>query len=180
MGRGNVCTFHSLETLFYLDKENYSVYYSPKSDCCYFENELDAEKEDIADCSTYLESASLSEFDSLIAQVQDFITKKIKSFHPVCNGKADVLPLYKDVSVFLENDLYQIGWADNQNSIAFLLLQRTDSFGELQNGLCKRHFETYSKVLRDALFEHTDSLGVYKGAWCSGYIHYTDYAEKEN
>ena len=71
-----------------------------------------------------------------------------------------------DIHVVLESKLFEIAIADNEWSYAVMLLQKEDA----SVGLQKKHYKSYLRKIRDALFEQFSKLGVYAGAWIHGTI----------
>ena len=105
------------------------------------------------------------------ANLKYYINKRFPSFLPC---KENVKHIGRDVEVIMENELFYIGIADNQWSIAIMLLQK-DHWRYDASSLQKRHYQNYLDGIRDSLFMLYPELGVYAGAWTHGTIRREDY-----
>jgi hypothetical protein len=142
MGRGNVCVHGKYEGLYYVDYENF--YY----------NELDDEGNETEE----------REFDQMAMEytIENFKQEMLKSgVFTKCDRWH-----HRDIHVVLESNLFEIAIVDNEWSYAVMLLQKDDA----PVGFQKKHYESYLRKIREALFEQFSQLGVYGGAWTSGTI----------
>jgi len=142
MGRGNVRVHGPYEGLYYVNYDNF-VFYEVDEDG----NETDN-----------------WEFDELYMEysIDNFKNKMMKSgVFTECDRW-----YHGDIHVVLESKLFEIALTDNEWSFAVMLLQKK----EAPIGLQKKHYKSYLRKIRDALFEQFSQLGVYGGAWTSGTI----------
>jgi len=142
MGRGNVCVHGPYEGLYYVNYDNF-----------YF-NELDDNDNVTGELG----------FDQVYMEhtIENFKCEMLKSgVFTECDSWH-----YRDIHVILESKLFEIAIVDNEWSYAVMLLQKEDA----PVGLQKKHYESYLRKIRDALFEQFSKLGVYGGAWTHGTI----------
>ena len=74
-----------------------------------------------------------------------------------------------DRHALLENKLFYIATADNEWSMAVMLIQKEHWCNNL-DGLQKRHYQNYLDGILASLFEQFETIGTYAGAWTSGRI----------
>lgn len=143
MGRSNVCVHGPYEGLYYVDYDNF--YYNELDDDDNMTGELGFDQ-------VYMEHT-----------IDNFKYEMMKSgVFTECDRWH-----HNDIHVILESKLFEIAIADNEWSYAVMLLQKEDA----TIGLQKKHYESYLRMIRDALFEQFSKLGVYGGAWTSGTIY---------
>lgn len=142
MGRGNVCVHGPYEGLYYVDYDNF--YYDVTDD---EDNETGEREFD----QMYMED-SIEEF--MYEMLKSGVFTKCDRWH------------HRDIHVVLESKLFEIAITENEWSYAVMLLQKDD----VPVGFQKKHYESYLRKIRDALFEQFSKLGVYGGAWTSGTI----------
>lgn len=70
----------------------------------------------------------------------------------------------RDSHVLLENQLFYIGIADNENSIVIFLSSKDDG---ITDGLASRHFDVYEKGIRDILLGLFGEVYVPTSSWTS-------------
>lgn len=70
----------------------------------------------------------------------------------------------RDSHVLLENRLFYIGLADNENSIVIFLSSKDESSTE---GLARRHFSMYKKGILDILLKLFGEVCLPTGSWTS-------------
>lgn len=151
MGAGNVCVFGEVDTLVFVDYDNY------RSHEDYELRDWDQERMDYEDSLDYF----LSSF-----------SRRFKSFYNV-SGKW----LSNDELILMENDLYYLVVEDNNWSAAIKLIAKERDYydsGNIEN-LQRRHYQSYKKGLMECWFEQFDSIGIYTGAWTSGSISREEY-----
>lgn len=173
MGRGNVCVSGDYEGLYYIDKDQFTVYTrrDGEGDEARLVKDLDDVELTRGDW-VYDEYRTMEEEGYIIDEFSDAYRKLFPSFKSrqglpdlwVRNGS------YGDLSrrVLLENNLFYICMEDNQWSIAIELIQKEDPCGlrQLQN-LQGRHFDTYLDGIKRSLFQQLDTIGIYTGPWTS-------------
>lgn len=173
MGAGNVCVLNEYEGLYYLDNDFLDYYHAcddvdaePKS-----ANELRLAgieyNYDGKDCGwRYDEYESRFAYSEMVEDFKEYMTCKFPSF-----TSADEW-LTRDRHVILENKLFYIALADNQWSVAFLLLERMDDWGfdESKKALKARHFSAYLDAVKDYLLDTYGECCTYSGPWTSGRI----------
>ena len=142
MGRGNVCVRGPYEGLYYVD---YDYFYFDEVD------EDDNETGNRYFDQLYMED-SIDNFK--FKMMKSGVFTKCDRWH------------HRGIHVILASKLFEIAIADNEWSFAVMLLQKEDA----PEGLQKKHYESYLRKIRDALFEQFSQLGVYGGAWTSGTI----------
>lgn len=72
--------------------------------------------------------------------------------------------LRRDSHVLLENDLFCIGLADNEHTVAVFLSSKDDG---VTDGLAARHFETYKKRILNILLSFFGEVYVPTSSWTS-------------
>ena len=143
MGRGNVCVHGPYEGLYYVDYD-YFYYVDVDED----DNEIGEREFD----QQYMEDS-----------IDNFKYKMLKTdAFTECDRWR-----HGEIHVILENELFEIAITDNDWSYAVMLLQKEDAPEDLQ----KKHYKSYLRKIRDALFEQFSELGVYGGSWTSGTIY---------
>lgn len=171
MGKGNVCVFGKYEGLYYVDYDFINMY------TCIDKKE---NLQEIRECEMKLEDFGSYTYDEILSDInyQDFkenfvadFTEKYKSFTP-CNEW-----ISRDRRAILENNLFYIALADNEWSVAVMLLQKEQCSLE---GLQARHFQNYLEGIKECLFNQFESLGIYGGAWTSGILHKTNSAKEKD
>ena len=138
MGRGNSCVYGSCEVIYFIPYENFGE----------DEMSFDIFIEDFNENVKY-------EFSSIFKSFT--IPKKRKWVD-------------RDELLLCENRLFYLTVSDNEWSIAVKLLQKegSDEYN-YQNieGLQSRHFKNYNKKLLKVLFENSNEVYGYNGAWTS-------------
>lgn len=138
MGRGNYCPSGECSDQWYVDYDDYSY----ETDCDY---EIDYE-------------LLMEDMDRAL----EAIKKRFPSFHETDKwGDQYWCEQYR-----LENKLFRIGTADNQWSGVLFLQMRQDLWIE-QETLARRHFDQYSKAIRQIMLETFGKISLRRGAWCS-------------
>lgn len=172
MGKGNVCVHGEYEGLYYIDHDDTDFYMAITGDHS-GEVRLLGEIE-YSDFHNWEFDAEESCF--YMAEIVDAfcfsMSKKFPSFH-----RPSETEWMDEELILLENELFAVTMADNEWSTAILLRQKEHWYQDL-SGLQKRHYQRYLNGIRDTLFEQFDTLGVYGGAWTSGRICKTDFADK--
>lgn len=160
MGRGNVCIHNPYEGLFYVDQDDLMIYVNGDEERTARELSYD---ELTGSEWQYDQFSTDMHWDAIKEQFSESIQKRFKSFRP-CNKR-----IGRECSALLENELFYIAMEDNEWSIAIELIQKESWYQDL-SGLQKKHHKRYLDGIRDALFEHFETLGIYAGAWTSGTI----------
>ena len=182
MGRGNVCVFGPYEGLYYIDKDQFTVY---RKDDEYgdFETALakDLSYEDITGSEwSFDDWMTDDERDEIEQGFVDDFTRKFPSFKDMRGmGKWVRDSAYGNMTrvVLAESNLFYVCAEDNEWSIAIELIQKESPWSfQCFGGLQKRHYRRYLEGMRDSLFTCVDELGVYTGAWTSGTIRREDIA----
>jgi len=166
MGRGNVCVSDDFEGLYYVDNDYLHIYRT--TDTYPGEPEYksmgDLDYEEIcSDNWEFDEIQSRIELEDTEINLTAYLKERFKSFVD-CKKWIE-----HDRYALLENNLFYIAEADNQWSMAFMLIQKDHPYMDL-SGLQQRHYQTYLDGIRDGLFEMFPTLGTYAGAWTSGTI----------
>ena len=143
MGRSNVCVHGPYEGLYYVDYDNFYV------------NKVDNETDNREFDQVYMEHT-----------IDNFKYEMMKSGVFTECDRWHHGWYHNDIHVILESKLFEIAIVDNEWSYAVMLLQKEDA----PVGLQKKHYESYLRKIRDALFEQFSKLGVYGGAWTHGTI----------
>ncbi len=142
MGRGNVCVHGPYEGLYYVDYDNFYYDVTDEDDNPTGEREFD---------QYYMEHT-----------IDNFKYEMLKSgVFTECDRWH-----HRDIHIILESKLFEIAIVDNEWSYAVMLLQKEDA----PVGLQKKHYESYLRKIRDALFEQFSKLGIYECAWTHGTI----------
>lgn len=142
MGRGNVCVFGKYESVYFIPFETFYDYpYNSETD----EEDETQEKE----YKHYL-------YDDFKDNLSEMIKNKFKSFSK-CDKWLD-----NETHCIIENNLFDIALQDNQWSIAVKLLCKDD-----ETGLHIKHFKEYDNALLKILFDLSDDVYGYAGAWTS-------------
>ena len=176
MGRGNVCVFQKYEDLLYVDRDYFDTYIVCDGDGYVAMTGAEAKAEGIeTDFDSWDEIASLDTYDNVKEEIISFIEDN-SSFRRVGKNRRCSNSLYRDAELILENKLYEIAVLDNEWSYAFLLVRKETEYGDDSLlGLQKKHFGSYFKLLKEALFLIADEVGTYKGAWTSGTLTYDQF-----
>ena len=178
MGRGNVCTYQPYEGLYYIDNDQYHVY--RQSDRLSEDPEArlmkDLNYSDIVSGDWHFdEDATADEWDDIIGHFVDDFTAAFPSFRDEWSmGRKWVHTQLYDLTIIAESKLFYVGIADNEWSMAVMLIQRDPPWGYNYEGLQARHYQKYLDGIRDCLFNRLDELGTYAGAWTSGTIRKED------
>lgn len=144
MGRGNVATDGKFEGLFYVDYDNFYVYYDSNMYKCD-------------------EEASQENINNAIKTFVDDMQKKYASFTPM-KQRTWLSGNGQRKEVILENGLFYIAVEDNEWSLAFELLQKEPDYGNLI-GMQKANYKKYLQAMQDCLLKQFQQIGVYAGAW---------------
>lgn len=70
----------------------------------------------------------------------------------------------RDSHILLENDLFYVGIADNEHTIAVFLSSKDDG---VTDGLAARHFNAYEKGILDILLSFFGEVYVPTSSWTS-------------
>ncbi len=71
---------------------------------------------------------------------------------------------HRDSHILLENNLFYVGIADNEHTVAVFLSSKDNG---VTDGLAARHFETYKKGILDILLGLFGEVYVPTGSWTS-------------
>lgn len=171
MGRGNVCVFQEYEGLYYIDSDHLHEYHRVDDESGEVEYRL------MGDLSYEELTSGGWEFDYM----QSHLNLEDAKVNLICSLMAKFPSLREchtwiehDRLALLENNLFYIAMADNEWSMAVMLVQK-DHWCYDYSGLQKRHYQSYLDGIRDSLFEQFDTLGTYGGAWTSGRISRADF-----
>ncbi|MEG2624150.1 MAG: hypothetical protein RSC06_14750 [Clostridia bacterium] len=98
----------------------------------------------------------------LNTELKELIQKRFPSFY---DSDARVS---RDSSAMLENELFYIGLADNEWSVAVFLQSKDD--GEYSDGIVSRHFLEYTDGIKTILLDMFGTIYIRASAWTSGKI----------
>lgn len=70
----------------------------------------------------------------------------------------------RDSHILLANDIFYVGVADNESTIAVFLSSKDD---DITDGLASRHFDAYEKGIRDILLGLFGEVYVPTSSWTS-------------
>lgn len=149
MGRGNVATNGKFEGLFYVDYDNFYVYY----------------ESNMYECD---EETSQENINKAIKTFVDDMQRKYASFTPM-KQRTWLSGNGQRKEVILENGLFYIAVEDNEWSLAFELLQKEPDYGNLI-GMQKANYKKYLQAMQDCLLKQFQQIGVYAGSWTHGVI----------
>ena len=147
MGRGNYCPIGNFVYQWYIDYENYKV-----------EDEDDDGKYDWYDYELLTE-----DIGSVMSRIEDRFT----SFCHVDRYGHGEHARYWCEHIWLENEFFEIGTADNGWSQAIFIHEKNDVWPEHLN-LAKKHFEEYKTGIQNILLDYFGTIGIRAGAWTSG------------
>lgn len=149
MGRGNVATNGKFEGLFYVDYDNFYVYY----------------ESNMYECD---EETSQENINKAIKTFVDDMQRKYASFTPM-KQRTWLSGNGQRKEVILENGLFYIAVEDNEWSLAFELLQKEPDYDNLI-GMQKANYKKYLQAMQDCLLKQFQQIGVYAGPWTHGVI----------
>lgn len=166
MGRGNVCVYGPYEGLFYIDNDYIHVYRKTYDFSEEPEVRLlgDLSYEELTSGTWLYDNEGTANEESYIWECfTDSFTRMFPSMQK-CSKWID-----RNRYALLENKLFYVAVADNEWSLAVMLVQK-EHWCYDYSGLQKQHYQRYLDGIRDALFEQFETLGTYSGAWTSGTI----------
>lgn len=176
MGKGNVCVFQKYEDLLYVDRSYIDTVFVKDGDDYTVMTEHDAKAEGLEyDFNDWDEIATIDTLNEFKEQFMTYIEsnsgfKRVPRFSKCSNR------LYREAELLMENGLYEIALQDNEWSYAILLVRKENEYGDNSlEGLQKKHFDGYFKLLKEALFDQVDELGIYNGAWTSKTLTYQEF-----
>lgn len=172
MGRGNICTHHECEGVFYLDNDHLQAYCKICDDSD-GESVLTARQLDELgikydfDGSTadwmYDGYESCVLWDDMLSVVVLALEKQFGEFRQVDRWRNGIF------HVVLESDLFEIAVGDNEWSAAWVLLERTDvdDVGPNRDEM-RRVYRKYLEAIRKTLVEGWGEAYGYGGPWTTG------------
>lgn len=166
MGRGNVCVTGPYEGMFYIDNDDLHEYRREDEGTDELESRLmgDLSYEELTSGDwKFDEWQSNLNWEDAKRNLIHALMAKFPSLRE-CNTWIE-----HDRFALLENNLFYIAAADNEWSMAVMLVQK-EHWCYDYSGLQKQHYQRYLDGIRDALFEQFETLGTYGGAWTSGRI----------
>lgn len=171
MGRGNVCVFQEYEGLYYIDNDLIHEYrrHDPDTGETEYLKKGELSFEELTNGWWHFDEwLSQQNWEDAMDDFVDAMKEKFPRF--ICCDKW----ISNERHAILENNLFYIAVADNEWSMAVMLIQK-DHWCYDYSGLQKRHYQSYLDGIRDCLFEQFDTLGTYGGAWTSGRISRKDF-----
>ena len=178
MGRGNVCTHHECEGLYYLDKDFISVYSKViRCDCGHvvgrdFEQSMTAKELYHADIDYDFDGSS-TDWAYNSTNTQDNWNEMVdiikEGFHHRFKSFTDVDKFRSDYHIILQNEFFEIAVVDGEWCAAWCLLERMDVDDDGRNRtLMRRHYHTYLEAIKSILIDGWGEAIGYGGAWTSG------------
>ena len=172
MARGNVRIRGEYEGVFYIPNDYLQVFKRNDPDDPYEEGEQetrllrDVGSEELKSGEWHFddEGSAYEEEDVLDCFMLDFV-RRYPSFERV----KQEMWLGGTRRILLESALFYVVVEDNEWSLAIELVQKDEGYGSLV-GLQGRHFERYLDGIKRALLERVPSIGLYAGAWTSGFL----------
>jgi len=185
MGRGNVCTHHDFEDVYYLDKDYISVYNKViRCDCGHvtghdYDSYMTAKELDNAEID-YDYDGSTSDWAFNASHTQDNWRDMIviirEAFHKRFKSFVDTDEFRDDRHIIMRNNLFEIAVVDGDWCAAWCLLEQTDIEDDgSTRALMRRHFNTYLDAIKSTLISVWGEAIGYGGAWTSG----TRYTHKD-
>lgn len=174
MGRGNACVNRDYEGLFYIDNDDLEIWqrYIEDEDVWEIAYRRDIGDENLMNGWTYASEETKMAFDNMVYWLRLGVMERFPSFYE-CDEWVS-----HDEHAVLENNLFYIVLEDSGWSFAVKLIRKDGYYLDL-TGLQKKHYQQYLDGIRDVLFEHYDTLGVYRGAWTHGRISKKDYVKED-
>ncbi len=172
MGAGNVCVHQKFEDLLYVDREEIDIYTFEDEDGCSVSMTGREAREEGYGCefNNWNETASYFSLDDFKSNFISYMEKNT-SFTRAKDASKSYY--YRGEEVLVENGLYEIIIKDNLWSYAFMLVKKESEYGDDSLlGLQKKHFDSYFKSMKVALFEQASELYAYSGAWTSKLLTY--------
>lgn len=152
MGRGNFLPIGIMTDQWYIDYERYWLY---------------SEEED-EDSDPY--------FDDITRDIElEEVMMKIKERFPSFVEVEKSVDSYWGQVILLENELFDIGVADNEWSMAIWISERRDKDDSVLP-LAMGHIENYKREIRRILLNYFGEISLRNGAWMS--IRWTQEMEK--
>lgn len=150
MGRGNFCARGDMAEQWYIDYDNYHYYYCD-------ENGDETSEE-------YFDQDLL---DEDIQYIMDEIRSKFPSFRQV-----DSWDHYcREQHYLLENQLFRIGVADNEWSVAFFIVENEEKISwNCWEGIAEKHYTEYMHGIEKILLGAFSEVYKRNGAWMSSKI----------
>lgn len=148
MGRGNFCANGKNSDQWYIDNEWYE------------EPELDENGEETGE--TWID------YDFQLEDVEENILKAIEKRFPSFRKTEKTVDHYWGKSYKLENELFSIGIADNDWSLAVFIEENEENVSwNGYHGLAEKHFQQYREGIEKILLESYGSIYKRGTAWTS-------------
>ena len=188
MGRGNICVYGKFDGLYFLDKDLLDVYNKVDRCECGSVKGFDYETEpktarELSDAGieydydgtnsewAFDQFSTSDNWNEMINIMQEYFISLFKSFTKSNKWRGTTAySSTRNCHVVLESELFDIAIADNEWSVAWLLLER-DDIDDNKRPLMKRHYKTYLEALKNALVDFYGEATEYGGAWTSGETH---------
>ena len=148
MGRGNFCASGKNSDQWYIDNEWYE------------ETEIDENGEETGE--TWID------YDFQIEDVEENILKAIEKRFPSFRKTSKTIDHYWGKRYRLENELFSIGIADNEWSLAIFIEENEENVSwNGYQGLAEKHFQRYKEGIEKILLESYGSIYKRGTAWTS-------------
>ena len=148
MGRENFCANGNLSDQWYIDNEWYE------------EPELDENGEETGE--TWID------YEYMIEDVEENILKAIEKRFPSFRKVSKTVDHYWGKCYKLENELFSIGIADNEWSLAIFIEENEENVSwNGYQGLAEKHFQKYREGIEKILLDSYGSIYKRNTAWTS-------------
>ena len=176
MGRSNLCVKGDYEGVYYVDNMELFYYFNPGVDEepvlgkeLFYQSKYSSEGWEYDEAESYLSYEAFKEtlVDDICQMFPSFGTEKTS--------------MRKEGNVLVSNELFDVVLADNEWSVAVMLLQKSEEeCGYNPKGLQEKHYSSYLDGIEAALFKQFEQIGVYSGPRTAEIIKRPEVFDKAN